>query len=553
MADKRGTETTPIRKIAIDAFFGGINTSAGPTEIEDNEAVRILNFEYDDLNNLVTRNGVTKSGDIYSNKITSIFSFSTDAGFIGILYTQGTELRSRPLVLGSITNLTGALSLPNGARWYWASLNNVAVGVNGATGNGNPIQVVGPAPGTASHLAAAPDGRYIVEWNSRLFIVHATNLNRIQCSDLGTATVWNTGGLTNPAQGIILDVKPGDSDQITGLYATKERLFIFKKRKIYILRSSALPITDPSNWEVVEYSKAIGCIAQTTISETFDDVLFLTEEGTVASLAAAEVTSDFEQTSVSEKVAEISQIKKTITDLNVFAYTLNDVSQYWLCVEASFSPFNTNTTFVLDYSKVRQNIARWVFFDGYAFGTSIEQYNQGTDQTTYLIGVDDPSNTDFFIGLYNPNSIIKSFADGTLSISQLIITKAYDFELEDVRKSLINWFLLLSMLSDFLSLVVIYSMNEGEALGINSFGLSRILGSGGLYGSGLYGTALYGGTINPIDSSFKRINRAPLMGVLKKFVTIQYNISCSTINQGFIINNFGIRASVLHTKKAGNV
>lgn len=550
MGDKTGTQTTPIKKIAIDAFLGGVNTSAGSTEIADNEAVEIVNFEYDDLNNLVTRNGVTKSGDVYSSKLTSGYSFSTDSGFVGILYTQGTKLFSRPLVLGSITDLTGALTLPNGARWYWEQLNNVAVGVNGATGGGNPIQVVGGAPGTASHLAAAPDGRYIAEWNSRLFIVHAANPNRVQCSDLGTATVWNTDGLVNPSHGIIYDVKPGDNDVITGLYSTKERLFIFKNRKIYVTRSTALPNTDPSTWETVEYSKAIGCIAQSTIREAFDDVLFLTGEGTVASLAAVEITSDFAMTSTSKKVSQISQIKKTVTDLNVFAYTFNDVSQYWLCVEAAFSPFGINTTFVLDYDKVQQGIVRWVYFDGYAFGTFIEQYNVGTDQTTYIIGVDDPNNSDFFIGLYTPNAIIKSFADGTFAIRQRILTKSYDFELEDVRKGLINWFLLVLMLSDLLSLTINYNIDEGEAIGPNSFGLTRSLGGGGLYGTGLYGTAVYGLSV-PLAT--KRIQRAALLSVTRKFATIQFAIECNIINQGFIINNFGVRASVLHTKRAGNV
>jgi hypothetical protein len=450
--------------------------------------------------------------------------------------------------LGSITNLTGALSLPNGARWYWKALNNVAVGVNGATGAGNPIQVVGPAPGTASHLAAAPDGRYIEEHDNRLWIVHASSPNRIQCSDLGSATAWNTGGLTNPVQGITIDIAPGDGDIITGLYATKERLFIFKRRRIYVLRATAVPNTDPSTWEVVEYSKNIGCIAQTTIRETFDDVLFLTEEGTVASLSAAEQTGDFKNASISEKVAEISQISKTITDLDVFGYTLNDVSQYWLCVSASFSSFNKNTTFVLDYSKVTQGVVRWVFFDGYAFGTSIEQHVVGTTQTTYLLGVDVPTSGDFFIGSYVPGALTKIFADDTAPIFQSILTKSYDYELQDLRKLFKDWFLVFIIISEFLSLLVKYILNDGEDEGQYDFGLVRgDLSSGAVYGTGLYGTGLYGFSISPRT---RRIRRAPLFDKQRKFVTIQFLITCQTINQGFIINNFGIRSAVLSTSKA---
>jgi hypothetical protein len=552
MAEYEGTEDFPIKKIAIDAFFGGINTSAGPTEIEDNEAVEIWNFEYDNLNNIATRNGVTKSGDIYSNRITSIFSFRTDSGFVGILYTSGTSLYSRPLVLGSITNLTGALSLPSNVRWYWAALNGVAVGVNGATGAGNPIQVVGPAPGTASHLAAAPDGRYITEWNNRLFIVSVANPNQIQCSDLGSATSWNTNGFTVANNGVIINVAPGDGDIITGLYSTKERLFIFKKRKIYVLRAPALPNTDPNNWEVVEYSKRIGCIAQSTIRGAVDsdDALFLTEAMTVASLKGAETTADFELNSIGQKIAQIGKIKGNITDADVFAYTFNDKSQYWLCVSGSFSPFGFNTTFVLDYSKVRQGIARWVFFDGYAFGTAIEQYGESADQMTYLIGCDDPNNTDFFIGLYTPNIAIKTFADGTLGIRQFIFTKAYNYNLDDLRKEMVNWFLGILLLSDTLSLSASYVINEGEETAEYTFGLVRETGSGGVYGTGLYGTTLYGEIPEP---STKRIVKAPIWGKLRKFVTVQFRFSCSTVNQGFAINSFGTRAGILSRNKAGNI
>ena len=537
------------RKLAIDAFLGGMNTSVDQTEIADNEAVLIENFEYDDSNNLVTRNGVSNGGSAASTKITSIFSFSTDAGFIGNLFTRGTQIRSRPLVLGTDTNLTGALTLPDGTRWYWKSLNNVAVGVNGSTGAGNPIQVVGPAPGTASHLVAAPDGRYIEEHDSRLWIVHASNPNRIQCSDLGSAVNWNTGGFTNPAQGVTIDVYPGDKDQITGLYSWRERLFIFKRKRIYVLRAVSIPNTDPNNWEVVEYSKEIGCIAATTIRETLDDVVFLSEFG-LASLTAAEIAADYTAAVISTKMKAVQDIAKNVGETDVFGYTLRDKGQYWLCVSSVFAPNGKNTTYVMDYSQAKAGIIRWTQNDKLGYATSIERHNEPQNQVTYLLGCDDPNSTDFFFGTYKPKQLVKTFADDDLAIDQTILSKGYNFEVDDERKSFLYWYLTLLMLSDLLSLNVKYIINEGEEEGNNPFGLTRDLGSGGLYGIGLYGTALYGDVPPP---AIKRIIRKPIANKLKKFVTIQYEIKCNTINQGFTVNKFGMKAGKLSTFKANNV
>lgn len=552
MAELKGTQSVPIDTMRIDAFAGGMNTSADETEIANNEAFLIENFEYDKLNNLMTRNGVSNGGSAASTKILSIFSFVTDAGFIGNIFTRGTQIRSRPLVLGTDTNLTGALSLPDSSRWYWKSLNNVAVGVNGATGSGNPIQVVGPAPGTASHLAAAPDGKYIEEWDSRLFIVHAANLNRVQCSDLGTATVWNTDGLLNPAHGIIFDVVPGDSDVITALYATKERLFIFKRRRVYILRSVSTPRTDPNTWELVEYSQkdsGIGCVAQTTVREVFDDVVFLSEGG-LMSLAATETATDFESALLSGKISAIQDLAKNIPETDVFSYNLTDKSQYWLMVSSTFSPTNKNTTFVLDYSKIRSGIVRWTQNDQLAYGSSMELYNQGTDQLTYLLGCDDPNSTDFFIGTYKPNALTKMFADGSLAINQVIETKLYDFLLPDIRKYLMEWYLAIKLQSQFLSLGVSFFVDNSEVVEHPySFGLEGSVG-GDFFDVDLFDTALYDQGIATLR---RMIRRAFLMAKQRKVLTVKAKIACSQINQGFTINKFGIKYGILSENKAHDV
>lgn len=535
MGEKRGTQYIPIDTLRVDAFSGGMNTSGSARDIAPNECSLIENLEFDDLDNLVTRDGIRVTFPAVTGFTGSVFSFNTDSGFVGILTTPGTALDSYDLA-GTINVITGALVLPSNARWYWKSLNNVAVGVNGSTGGGNPIQVVGPAPGTASHLAAAPDGKYIEEWNSRLVISHVANPSRIQISDLGTATVWNTDGLVNPAHGIVLDVGPGDGDIITALFSFKERLFIFKKKKIYVLRASALPNTDPNNWEVVEYAKNIGCINQSTVREVFDDVVFLSEGG-LASLAAAELTADFASAIISDKISEIQRIKKDAAETSICAYALTDRSQYWLAVDASASPTGADTLWVMDYKQIKTKGIRWTTFSGGIFPTAIELYNgSGQTQQTYILGIT-TSNSPLSssITLYRPNTPVNDrlFRDVVAAalIKPIICrlnTKSFDFDKDNIRKLFQEWYLRFNVLTNKAHFKISYEMDDPLEPTVNY----------------IFDAYKPGALEKTVRQSF-------MTHVQRKSVSCRFTMTIGgSPDQGVSIKNFGIQYALLGERRS---
>lgn len=542
MAVRQGTQNVPISSLRVTAFSGGMNTSGNARDIAPNECSLVENLEFDDLDNLVTRNGLTQAGVGTTGPTTSLFSFNSDSGFIGALFTSTTNLFSSTIgsagVAGVLTNITGGLTLPSGARWYWKQLGNVAVGVNGSTGAGNPIQVVGPAPGTASHLAAAPDGKFIEEWNSRLVIAHVSNPSRIQLSDLGTATVWNTDGATNPAHGLIIDVGPGDGDVITALFSFKERLFIFKKKRIYVLRAVALPNTDPNSWEVVEYSKILGCVNQATVREVFDDVVFLSEGG-LASLAAAEVAADFASALISAKISEIQRIKKDAAETSILGFALTDRSQYWLIVDSTASPLGANTLWVMDYKQIRTKGIRWTTFSGIIFPTAMDLYNGGgQSQQTYLMGVDTTPGF-MSLSLYRPNTPVKDriFTDTSANtISRPIIsrihTKAFDFDLDEIRKLFQQWYLRFNTISNKAHFKISYEMDDPLSPMVN-------------YDFDTYKTG-------PVE---KLVRQAFKHDVQTKSVSCRFIITVGgkALNQGVSIKNFGIRYGTLNERRSESV
>ena len=525
MGIKRGTEKVPIITVSIPSFSGGMNTAKNRKILEDNEAFQISDMEFDDSNDLVTRNGFTTDGTGRTDLLGSVYVFSTETAFVGILYNHNNNVVSRPLVLGSETNL-GTFANAGTGRWYWKQLANVAV----AATNGDTIQVVGGAPGTASVLAAAPDSRYIEEWRSRLFLVHSANPNRVQCSDLGSATVYNTGGLTNPAQGIIFDAAPGDGDVITALFAFKERLFIFKRRRIYVLRAVAIPETDPSNWELVEYSKNIGCISQSSVREVFDDVLFLSEGG-LCSLAAAEGTGDFASALVSQKIQEIQRINQDVTELDIFAFTLIDKSQYWLCLQSAATGGSV-VAFVLDYKRIREGEVKWVRFTRLV-PTAMDAYRIGQSKIVYVLGFNGGAGSNR-LGKYTANLLpaSRTYKDVLNGVDQTIIwfisTKVYTMGSIKLRKLFKEWALTVEIptFANDLTLTVSYQLYPLVTGNDNTYP-DFVLDSG-------------------LNFDFhKVIRRALLWNTPRKGRGIHFQFLGDVLNQGAIIRDFELNAALI--------
>lgn len=540
-----------LETMRIGAFSGGMNTSAPANRIADEEAVQIENMEYDEKDTLVTRNGVTSTATVHTSRITSILDFEGATSFVGILYTVDIRLISSTLS-GVITNITGSLVLPDGVRWYWRIFNGVAVGVNGLASGHNPIQVVAPAPGTASHLTTAPPGKFIEVWNNRLWIARSDQPNQLQASDIGSHTSWNTDAGANPSHGALWDIDKDDGDIITGLYATKERLFIFKRKSIYVAFPTKEPATDLRNIKIDRYASNVGCIAATTIRPVLDDVLFLSEGG-IASLSASQVVADFESAIVSLKISDIQKIRRDLSDEDVFSFVISDKSQYWLCVASNVSNTSKNITYVFDYRQIKAGILRWFEFTGLAFGTSIEAFDHDVDDVIYLLGCHNTVSNGFFIGKYIPNANSKTFIDSTLAIRQFVLTKVYDFGADELRKYLIRWFNKLSIITGNVSLSVSYFLDESDSpTGTYTFNLSVNLGG-----------ALFDNPLVKFDSGFlfdlgadtivELIRRSFLYGKSRKARTVQFSFLCNQVNQGFGILGFGIKYQNLSEFKSQTI
>lgn len=541
-------------------FSGGINTSAPAPTIADDEVVDQLNLMLDQGDNLITRAGVSGSGNslwgsakwgegvwgntTYSQRITSMLTFQNESGFVGVLYTVGTQLISRALN-GDLTNITGGLTLPDDVFWQWQIMDGVAVGVNKAISGSNPVKVVGPAPGTASALGGSPPrAKYVTLWNSRLWVVRADEPNQVQCSDLGNPEGWNTDGGAITSHGAIFDRDTDDGDIITGIHATKKRLFVFKRRSIHVAVMTGEPVTNLNfiHWDL--YSDQIGCIAPYSIKTVANDVLFLSESG-VASLAAVETVADFEEALLSRKVKNISLIAKNVEEMSAMVF--DELTQYVLSVPASAAIEGKNITYGMDYRRIFEGKNRWTTFDTGLWGTCFEKVRNGNN-IDYLMGGQDGSS--FFVGTYRPLAVSKLYSDGARAYRKYFRTKSYDFEFPNFRKEFFEWTFVFLIRTENAAVAVNYYLDDEQEVASGTYSTNyAITVTGSLYDQAQYDVSLYDMTSKPIRKVFRRGFLFNDKG--RKATSVAFDLVNNQLGQAFEVISFSMLYLPLTTDLTG--
>lgn len=532
-----------MQSLRVPDWRLGIYTSIPPTEIPDNAVQDLLNIEFDDAGNLSTRRGVTQlSADTFANRITSLHYFTVDAGEIGILLTTGTTLQIIETNGTGLTNLTGALTFPNNTFWQWVTFGGLAIGVNGATSGTNPVQV--NAASTAAALGGSPPrGKYIAVWNSRVWIASASVLSRIHGSALGNGADWTTTGASGT---VTIDVDTDDGDKITGLFSTRDALYIFKRRSIHRLVAFADPNTDVNNLRREVVTKDVGCVSAYSIQQVPNDVVFLSEQG-IASLALVQTAEDFRTAFYSRNVKELTTFLKTTEEIP--SLHCDTGAQYWISLPTSVAPNGNKMVYVLDYLKVDEGIVRWTRFDGMVAGTAYTSF-PGASGKTYVIGALNSGGSNYQLFTYIPRSTSAAFSDQGSAYTKAIALKSYNGGAQLLRKYFHEWALGLNLLSASVGITVQYYFNQNILRTDGySFGLTGT-STGSLWAAGLWGAGLWGTTF----SGAKRIVRELKSNSYgREAFDVTFNVSNAQAGEGFTIENFELYYALQNNKRVSDV
>ena len=305
--------SAPLQSQSISApGFYGLNTQDSPLDLASGFALVANNCVIDQYGRVGSRKGYTRvnssSGNLGANDVTVIHELVQTDGTLTVLFAGNLKL----FKLGTsnaVTELTygGGGSAPTftANNWHCASLNGITYFFQ----SGHDPLIFDPAVSTTTYrrvseksgyVATVPQANICISAFGRLWVANtSTDKVTITFSDLIAGHVW--GGGTSGS----LDVSrvwPNGADEVMGLAAHNDFLFIFGKKQILVYSGASTP----ASLVLSDTIGSIGCVARDTIQSVGSDVIFLSDSG-VRSLMRT----------IQEKSAPLRDLSKNVRfDLN---------------------------------------------------------------------------------------------------------------------------------------------------------------------------------------------------------------------------------------------
>jgi len=292
--------------------FYGLNTEDSPLDLGAGFALVATNCILDQFGRIGARKGYTKvnssSGNLGANDVGVIHELVQNDGALTILFVGNNKL----FKLGTsnaVTELTygggGTAPTITASNWQCASLNGIAYFFQ----TGHDPLIYDPAVSTTTYrrvseksgyVATVPQANIAISAFGRLWVANtASDKVTISFSDLIAGHVWG-GGTSGTLD--VSRVWPNGADEVMGLAAHNDFLFIFGKRQILVYSNASTP----ASLVLSDTVGSIGCIARDTIQSIGSDVVFLSDSG-VRSLMRT----------IQEKSAPLRDISKNVRfDLN---------------------------------------------------------------------------------------------------------------------------------------------------------------------------------------------------------------------------------------------
>jgi hypothetical protein len=265
--------------------FYGLNTEDSPLDLGAGFALVATNCILDQYGRIGARKGWSRvnssSGNLGANDVGVIHELVQTDGTLTVLFAGNNKI----FKLGSsnaVTELTygggGTAPTITASNWQCATLNGIAYFFQ----TGHDALIYDPAVSTTTYrrvsektgsTGTVPQANICISAFGRLWVANtATDKTTISFSDLIAGHVW-TGGTSGYLD--ISRVWPNGADEIMGLAAHNDFLFIFGKKQILVYSGASTPASIILSDTVGN----IGCVARDTIQSIGSDVVFLSDSG----------------------------------------------------------------------------------------------------------------------------------------------------------------------------------------------------------------------------------------------------------------------------------
>jgi hypothetical protein len=509
--------------VSIDGFAGGINRRLPVSDIADNELVTALNVELDRRAQLRVRNGVTKLFTTSGDAVKSLFHYRLSGGTDTVVGNWGANVYRFAAGGGSATSITGGLTIPSGATWYWTVFNDVLIGVNGATTGDATVKLTSAAGTLAALGGSPPRGKFCETWNNRVWIVDANNPNVLKGSALGLHEDWSA---TGRAGTVSLAVGGNEGDLITGIKAHRGMLFIFKRRYIYVLVPGS-PNTDVSQYEVRMISDRVGHVGGATIQPLFDDLLFLSDYG-VMSLDAVQQFGEYDRAVLTDKLPEVSSLPKATTPYASIVHP--GKGQYWLSVPTTTSGGANALVYVYDAAN-----RAWTNFDGLVAGASYAVVYESGVPYVYVGGAAGS------VYRYDVDAST-TFTDDSTLYKKDIVTKAYSFGEQLVRKEAFEYGIEFGAETATVPLLISYRFDEVDSkMKTKQISFTQV-GTGGAWDIAQWDSGVWASELSANLMLVRTFRGFPG----RRFRTLQFRVQCVTDAIGFTLKRIAVDVAPLN-------
>ena len=292
--------------------FYGLNTEDSPLDLGAGFALVATNCILDQYGRIGARKGWTRvnssSGNLGANDVGVIHELVQNDGTLTVLFAGNNKL----FKLGAsnvVTELTygggGTAPTITASNWQCASLNGIAYFFQ----TGHDPLIYDPAVSITTfrrvseksgYAGTVPLANIAISAFGRLWVANTSSDKvTVTFSDLIAGHVWS-GGTSGSLD--VSRVWPNGADEVMGLAAHNDFLFIFGKRQILVYSGASTP----ASLVLSDTVGSIGCIARDTIQSIGSDVVFLSDSG-VRSLMRT----------IQEKSAPLRDLSKNVRfDLN---------------------------------------------------------------------------------------------------------------------------------------------------------------------------------------------------------------------------------------------
>jgi len=303
----------PLQSYSLSApGFYGLNTEDSPLDLGAGFALVATNCILDQYGRIGARKGYTRvnssSGNLGANDVGVIHELVQNDGTLTVLFAGNNKLFKLGTA-NAVTELTygggGTAPTITASNWQTASLNGIAYFFQ----TGHDPLIYDPAVSITTfrrvseksgYAGTVPLANIAISAFGRLWVANTSSDKvTVTFSDLIAGHVWSGGTSGN------LDVSrvwPNGADEVMGLAAHNDFLFIFGKRQILVYSGASTP----ASLVLSDTIGSIGCIARDTIQSVGSDVIFLSDSG-VRSLMRT----------IQEKSAPLRDLSKNVRfDLN---------------------------------------------------------------------------------------------------------------------------------------------------------------------------------------------------------------------------------------------